>query len=365
MMPRKGFEKVKCDEARPECLRCRTSARVCGGYRAPPPGSFSWDSLLRIRPSTIPGAVANNAELRGLDFFRCIVAPALTNPLGNSFWKRTVCQLAVQEPATRYAVLAIGSLYQQFDLSSDDPPTSNEYHLAVCYYNKALRQVATSEHLDAETILQISILFICIEFLRGNAIAAIEHCRHGIHILDSIEQTSPDTSAIIHHLSIFPFFFGATPSHFPALRITKYPSNHLHDLPRAVETLDCLMSESTRLVRAFDPYRLGTIDMAELPCLLKTTQHKLGRDLDTWYTKFSTLIQNSKSNNETRGLLRILEMRWNVCKIWVHIASHQDETFCDTFRDEFKRKLTRLATGRPLTGHPSHPIYALNAYLNI
>ncbi|KAI0190496.1 C6 zinc finger domain-containing protein [Xylaria flabelliformis] len=350
MMPRKGFEKVrsgcttckarkvKCDEARPECLRCRTSARICGGYRAPPPGSFSWNSLLQIRPSTIPCSAANNnAELRGLDFFRCIVAPALTNPLGNSFWKYTVCQLAIQEPATKYAVLAIGSLYEHFDLSSDDSSTSNEYRLAVHYYNKALRQVATSEHLDAEAVLRISILFICIEFLRGNAIAAIKHCRHGIHILDSIEQASPDTSAIIHHLSIFPFFFGATPSDFPAPRITKYASNHLHDLPRAVERLDCLMSESTRLVRAFDPYRLGIIDMAEVPCSLITTQHELGRDLDAWYTHFFTLIQNSKSNVENRGLLRILEMRWNVCKIWVHIASHQDETFCDTFRNGFER----------------------------
>ncbi|KAI0858789.1 hypothetical protein F4860DRAFT_526704 [Xylaria cubensis] len=350
MTPRKGFEKVrsgcitckarkvKCDEARPECLRCRTSARICGGYRAPPPGSFSWNSLLQIRPSTIPCSVANNnAELRGLDFFRCIVAPALTNPLGNSFWKYTVCQLAVQEPATRYAVLAIGSLYEHFDLSSDDAPTSNEYLSAVRYYNKALRHVATSEHLDAEIILRISILFICIEFLRGNAIAAIKHCRHGIHILDSIEQASPDTSAIIHHLSIFPFFFGATPSDFPALRITKHPSDHLPDLPRAVETLDCLMSESTRLVRAFDPYRLGIIDMAEVPCSLITTQHELARDLDTWHTQFSSLIQDSKSNDENQGLLRILEMRWNVCKIWVHIASHQDEMFCDTFRDEFER----------------------------
>ncbi|KAI0551741.1 hypothetical protein F4679DRAFT_593167 [Xylaria curta] len=353
MMPRKGFEKVrsgcitckarkvKCDEARPECLRCRTSARICGGYRAPPPGSFSWSSLLQIRPSTIPCSAANSAELRGLDFFRCVVAPALTNPLGNSFWKRTVCQLALQEPATRYAVLAIGSLYEQFDLSSDAPPTSN-------------KQVATSEHLDAETILRISILFTCIEFLRGNAIAAIEHCRHGIHILDSIQQASPDTSAIIHHLSIFPFFFGATPSDFPPLRITKYPSNHCYDLSRAAETLDCLMSESTRLVRAFDPYRLGTIDMAEIPCSLITTQHELERDLDTWYTQFSILIQNSKLNDENRALLRILEMRWNVCKIWGRIASHLDEMFCDTFRDQFER-IVQLAREEAASRSSSEP----------
>ncbi|KAI0451261.1 hypothetical protein F5B21DRAFT_388523 [Xylaria acuta] len=368
-MPRKGFEKarsgcitckarkVKCDEAWPECLRCRISARICGGYRPPPPGSFSWNSLLQIRPSTIPCSGSSSAELRGLDFFRCIVAPALTNPLGNSFWKRSVCQVAVQEPATRYAVLAIGSLYERFDPLPDDPSTSDAYRAAVRYYNKALREVATSEHLGADTVLLISILFTCVEFLRGNAIAAIEHCRHAIHILSSTTQASPDTSAIIHHLSIFPLFFGATLSDFPPLRNPKGPSHHIHDLPRAVETLDWLMSKSVRLVRTFDPYRLGAIDIAEIPSSLILTQHELCRDLETWYTKFSALVQNFKPNDENRALLRILEMRWNICKIWVNIASYQDETFCDTFRDEFECiiKLAREDAASRSLSEPERP----------
>lgn len=167
---------MKCDEGRPECLRCQTSGRVCEGYRAPPLGSFSWSSLLEVRPSTIPSSESSIAELRSLDFFRCIVAPALTSPLGKSFWTHPVCQLAIQEPATRHAVLSISLLYERFAHSTIST-SSNRQDLAVRYYNKAMRQIATSKYLDADTTLLISILFICIEFLRGNHFSAIEHCR--------------------------------------------------------------------------------------------------------------------------------------------------------------------------------------------
>ncbi|KAI3321864.1 hypothetical protein HD806DRAFT_502160 [Xylariaceae sp. AK1471] len=346
--PRKGFEKVrtgcitckarkvKCDENQPHCLRCRSTGRICAGYRTPPPGSFSWDNLLRVRPSTIPSA-SSSTELRGLDFFRCIVAPALTGPWGNSFWIRQVLQRAIQEEATRQAVLAISSLYERFDPLSYDSSFSDEHTVAVRYYNRALKQVATSKHLDADAVLFLSILFTSIEFLRGNAKAAIEHCRHGIHILKTTKQASSDMSAIFHHLSVFPYFFGATPSDFPLLQNLDYPNHHIQNLSQAVEILDCLLSSCVRLVRAFDPYRLGTVDVAKLPPLLIVAQQELRQELDTWHAGFSTFRQGLESNDKNRSVYRILEMRWLVCKIWVDIASYQDETFCDAYRDQFER----------------------------
>ncbi|KAI1295748.1 hypothetical protein F5Y03DRAFT_371760 [Xylaria venustula] len=346
-MPRKGFEKVrtgcitckvrkvKCDEARPACRRCQAGARICGGYQAPPPGSFSWGSLLQTRPSTIPFSESSNAELRTLDFFRCIVAPALTSPLGNSFWTHPVCQLAIQEPAVRYAVLAISSLYEHFDPLVYDSSPSDEHSIAVSYYNKAMRQVATSKHLDADATLLMSILFICIEFLRGNTAAAIEHCRHGIHILGSLGCASPDIAAIVNHLRIFPFFFGATLSDFPLLHFLKYPSPSIYDLSQAIETLDFLMSRCVAILRAFDPFRLGIVDTEEIPSSLILMQQDLSRDLDIWRAEYFRFAENIEPNDDNRSHLRILEVRWHVCKIWLQISSHRDETFCDTFLTQF------------------------------
>ncbi|GAW21809.1 hypothetical protein ANO14919_113340 [Xylariales sp. No.14919] len=353
-MPRKGFEraktgcvtckkrKVKCDESWPACLRCKTSGRICGGYQVPPLGSYSWKSLLQLRPSTIPSSASNSIELRGLDFFRCIVAPALTSPLGNPFWARPVCQLAIQEPATRYAVLAISSLYERFDPFSYDFSLSNEHGLAINYYNKAMRQVATSKHLDADTALLLSVLFICIEFLRGNTSSAISHTLHGTQILRSTLQTpsdthiSPDTVAIIRHLSIFPYFFGATLSSFPPLPTPKYTGREINTLSYAIETLDSLMSRCVRILRAFDPFRLGAVDTAEIPNSLIVMQDELRQELDVWWTEFLAFKGGFKQNTENRAL-GVLEVRWYVCKIWLDIASHEDELYPDKFRDQFAR----------------------------
>ncbi|KAI0539523.1 hypothetical protein GGR58DRAFT_464603 [Xylaria digitata] len=344
-MPRKGFEKartgcitckarkVKCDESWPKCLRCKASGRVCAGYRAPPIGSFSWKSLL-LRPSILPSSTSN--ELRGLDFFRCIIAPALTSPLGNSFWTRPVCQLAIQEPATRYAVLAISSLYERFDPFSYNS-LSIEQDVAVGYYNKAMRRVATSRSLDADTGVLISILFTCIGFLRGKTHEAIAHASHGTRILTSMENPSPDIVALINHLSIFPHFFGSAAWELPPLQPPKYPSRAILSLSQAVQTLDCLMSRCVRLLRAFDPFRLGQ-DKAEIPSPLILTQYELLRELDIWYTEFSVFRENLESNTENDAFLRILEVRWYVCNIWLQIAN-QDEMFCDAiiFREKFER----------------------------
>ncbi|KAI0965731.1 hypothetical protein F4678DRAFT_316865 [Xylaria arbuscula] len=365
-MPRKGFEKVrtgcitckvrkvKCDEARPACRRCQTGARICGGYQAPPPGSFSWSSLLQARPSTIPFSESSNAELRTLDFFRCIVAPALTSPLGSSFWTHPVCQLAIQEPAARYAVLAISSLYEHFDPFVYDSSPSDGHSVAISYYNKAMRQVATSKHLDADATLLMSILFICIEFLRGNTSAAIEHCRHGINISGSLGHASSDMAAIINHLRIFPFFFGATLSDFPLLQSLNYPSHRIHSLSQAIETLDFLMSRSVAILRAFDPFRLGMVDMSEIPSSLILMQQDLSQELDMWRTEFFNFTEKLEPNDENRVHLRILEVRWHVCKIWLEISSHQDETYSDTFLDQFER-IVELAREDATCSKPSGP----------
>lgn len=78
--------KVKCKEAWPKCSRCQRGGRKCAGYREPPVGSFSWSQLLQTRPSILPLSTATSADLRRLDFFRCIVAPALAGPSKRAFW---------------------------------------------------------------------------------------------------------------------------------------------------------------------------------------------------------------------------------------------------------------------------------------
>ncbi|KAH8807395.1 hypothetical protein F5884DRAFT_341421 [Xylogone sp. PMI_703] len=346
-MPRRGFERVrtgcitckvrrvKCDEARPICLRCKTTGRKCDGYIDPPGVSFSWEELLRIRPSSLPGIGAGSEELRSLGFFRQVAAPNLSGPVSSSFWTYFVNQAVVAEPAVRYAVLAISSLYETFDdsvLYEGDNPAS--HCVAIRHYNNAIRHITTSSNAQPETVILISALFVCIEFLLGNVEAAINHCRHGIHILNS-SSSSSELSAVFRRLSVFPFFFGATLSNFPLLSSPACFADWLFETnSQAQESLDWLMSRTTRLVRAADPYRLGMISTSKYISSIARKQQRLSRQLDIWSSAFSRVKDKLTQN---KILHRILEMQYLLCKIWVDICLDREETACDAHVGEFER----------------------------
>jgi hypothetical protein len=204
---------VKCDEAGPACSRCRKSGRDCSGYEVPPTGSLSWSRLL----------VSSNtrAEERSLDLFRCIAVRVFSGPTTNPLWTRPLLQLTLQEGPARDAILAISLLYESFhDAPSFTLPGKEQRVTAVVYYNRALRHVATNNRLNTEMVLYLSILSTCVEFLRYNAPAAIQHCRHAVQILQgSDDRLPPSLSAIIRHLATFPCFSSSGPP-FP----TSHPS---------------------------------------------------------------------------------------------------------------------------------------------
>ncbi|KAI0390671.1 hypothetical protein F5Y17DRAFT_50082 [Xylariaceae sp. FL0594] len=333
--------KVKCDEGRPDCRRCLSSGRTCAGYQTRQPWTFSWGELLRARPSLVgDSSSVTKAEWQSLDFFRCTVAPALAGAVGKDFWTISVMQQVMHQSPARNAVLAISSLYRGFDHSLNDSALAHESVAPIVYYNKALKQVATTRCLDTETALLLAILFTCIEFLRGNVPDAIGHCRHGIQILRSAKKPSPDASAIFRHLSIFPFFFGASLSDFPHPPHVRHTEPCFHDTSQAAEALDDLMSRTVRLVRACDPLRFATIDSTRgPPTLLLSVQQDLRQEMDEWLSGFSATRAQQQHGMEgrNRSLCRTLEMRWLVCRIWVDIALCQDETLCDTYQTSFQR----------------------------
>lgn len=76
-------------------------------------------------PAPIPGMscyasahlsqILKGSELRSMNFFRLDVAPILSGLVEPSFWTHIVCQAAHQEQAAKHALLAISSLYENFD----------------------------------------------------------------------------------------------------------------------------------------------------------------------------------------------------------------------------------------------------------
>lgn len=208
---------------------------------------------------------------------------------------------------------------------------------AVKNYNHALKQVYLAKNLDTDVVLVTSVLFTCIEFLRGNINAAIDHCRHGTRIINRFGGMA-EILCLFRHLSIFPHFFGATIADFPSLPEPQHPSSdEFSSLAEAQETMDWLMSRCVRLVRAFDPYRNDILGGSEVPRHLLSLQLALCQELSAWMTAFGRLKSALKLDENAKSLARLLEARWQVCQVWVEITSCQDETVCDAYKDKFIR----------------------------
>ncbi|GAD94340.1 predicted protein [Paecilomyces variotii No. 5] len=177
------IRRVKCDEGKPECNRCKSTGRKCDGYALPQSPSAISKQITAVSTATAPG------EDRALEFFFHKAAPRLAGFFEGSFWKGSVLQLSLSEPAIRQAIASIGSLYEQeasFHLSPSSDGDNMRSALAVQLYNRAIRSVIEKTAADRSAIpviVMASILFACFEFLRRNGAAAETHIASGINLL--------------------------------------------------------------------------------------------------------------------------------------------------------------------------------------
>ncbi|KAH8672818.1 hypothetical protein BGZ60DRAFT_430124 [Tricladium varicosporioides] len=191
------LRRVKCDETRPQCIKCVRSGRTCDGFPAykragevvlaiaprpntnispstsPPTTTTTSNGLLPPRPvivrkprvirttppptPTEPTVIpfAPTVYLRGgLSFdeqegqyfqvFRTHTANELSGFFDSEFWTRSVLQVSHTEASIRHAVVALGALYKTLEKASESPPSSpdsnNAFDTAPDHYNFALQQ---------------------------------------------------------------------------------------------------------------------------------------------------------------------------------------------------------------------------------
>ncbi|KAF9874190.1 C6 zinc finger domain protein [Colletotrichum karsti] len=344
------IRRVKCDEARPACNRCVSTGRKCDGYVAPPNGTYSWAQLLRVCPPPPPSQSASEPELRAMSFFRTVVAPVIAGPLDGYFWTHLATQLSHQELAAKHAVLAISSLYEKFKENPMDRLVPEKNLFAVSNYNEAIRHLRTTD--NPETVLFVCILFVCIDMLRGECKGAIDHCRHGVNILNGSRPKSRFIRQYLEpafcRLGVFPFFFGVRPETFPEMEGGRPPPSPPFDTLAEVQAaLDPLLVRTIRFVRTADEYRLGD-DLTPKPDASVMQRRKdLDLELDAWHSELTTFLakktaknassSSSSSSKRDELVMLLLEMKFLVGKIWIDTCLSRGETIFDLHLDKFRR----------------------------
>ncbi|KAH0429548.1 hypothetical protein CcaCcLH18_08361 [Colletotrichum camelliae] len=329
--------------------------RKCDGYTSPPKGAYSWDELLQGNISDVAlGQSAltsgTTAEKRAISFFQRVAAPALGGSLNKHFWITVVPQVANQEPVAKHAMMAVSSLYENFtkrsrlDIASGADDQSSAF--AVWHYNEAIRLLRTTT--DRALILFVCVLFICIELLRKNSKDAVEHCRHGINILNEVRSESDfiknHVQPAIRNLSIVPYLYGADPNSFPTLGkpapATKY---NFRNISEAHQSLVCVLVRVVRFARCLSEPRLEPGRNGPDPGT-EWTEQGIVEDMDAWLEglRHFTGYIYVPAGPEERDICRLLEMRWVVGKVMLLTCRSKNEHAYDEHIDKF-RTIVELA----------------------
>ncbi|KAI0442684.1 hypothetical protein F4803DRAFT_562122 [Xylaria telfairii] len=348
------IRKVKCDEGKPHCNRCTSTGRKCDGYTPPIPTSsaLSWHRPRHLFPN-----VNSSSERRCLEFFCEVAAPVLSGPLDPYFWTHLVLQFSQMEPAVRHSVVAVGSLYEQIRHHRDMDSLPPDDNLVLSHYNAAIRHLKTMK--NESLVLLVCILFVCIEFLRGNRATATKHCQHGISILKRVEETFPWTkqylSPIFRRLSVLPFFFTVVDRSRPNLLCLDDSIPSFSSFSDAQFYLDGILGRTVRLVRRGDAYRLGhLIHEAVSPDLI--SEQDLTRTLlDDWHSNFVQLVSKSSQSESTPLHRCYMSIRYLVCRIWVETPFDFHQTAYDKHIELF-RSIVDSATALGSFDYPSQTI---------
>ncbi|KAH7175345.1 hypothetical protein EDB81DRAFT_2279 [Dactylonectria macrodidyma] len=337
------IRKVKCDEAKPHCLRCVRTGRQCDGYRATPPRSTP-EPPLAVSP--VPGlGFETDREAHAFEHYRSRSARILSGAVDAGFWGGLVLKLSAVEPAVRHAVLAVSSLHECVEVKRatgrdlDRRFAFREYGNAI----RSLRNWAQRDESSAVPLL-VCILFVCIEFLADRDAATQMHITQGRKILSGLadghspamEMVKQSLVPIYSRLSLASFLFGTRPAPIPA---------HLKsrtDVPALFTTMDearCglyfLLDEgfqfSTQAYAvAFDP----AIDEDKMRSL-QAEQQRLLSQVARWHAAFTVLTSMTPRSTASENVQNLLRIYHQAGSVWISTALQRDECAYDAHLPAF------------------------------
>ncbi|KAH7407340.1 hypothetical protein BKA64DRAFT_705748 [Cadophora sp. MPI-SDFR-AT-0126] len=351
---------VKCDEAKPACLRCRTGGFTCGGYITAP--SKFEQTVAVCRPNLLPKPATRiiqssvrqfrgtTQDQRAFDFFRSVTAPILDCHFDEDFWNYFLLQMSQAESTVWHSVLALGTLHEQGSLDDEDLRALHHRN-GLNHYNKAIAGLTKStdaESQSAEAVLVSCIVFVCVEIVLGNIKEAMSHLQGGIRIIRSLDtpgslpsfyQSSgqlikTNVVPIFHHFNDQSFVYGRTP--MPA--IEKF-LNRDDDVPTTFA--DCREARSlhTQLLSTAQHFAVKTIHPpdqgSDAYARLLLERHNLQSNIHRWSTASEQLISSSRLTKDECSKISQMKGSHRMAMIWTFNALNTDEMSFDALVHDF------------------------------
>ncbi|KAH7182334.1 uncharacterized protein B0J16DRAFT_343540 [Fusarium flagelliforme] len=206
---------LKCDEAKPSCLRCLRDKWICDGYSqsSSEPFHVNVTSFFKLplhtksdkmtsgpssslRPSLTGGVLVNTADNALYYHTREWVIPDLEMINGSrEFWYHIILPISYSNTAIKHALCALGASHQWFLASYPGNLTNLDHsidyeHQASVKYSEAFAMIqpvmAENSRTNIHTALLCCTIFICIENLHRRYANSVRHLHAGHQLLQSL-----------------------------------------------------------------------------------------------------------------------------------------------------------------------------------
>ncbi|PQE17519.1 putative UPC2 Regulatory involved in control of sterol uptake protein [Rutstroemia sp. NJR-2017a BBW] len=200
--------RVKCDETKPQCIRCQKFGRICDGYTLETP---SRGSVMLIQPR-IPAAdfytpsvslQATEEEGRYFRYFCEHTAHQLPGYFDPTFWNYIILQESHGIAPIRHAIIAIGALNKSLESAPRPHLKVNviqeidrkHHEFAVLQHLKAIQAlkqyISNSTGPQLRTALITCLLFVCFETFQGSYATSVQQTYGGLKLLRSYYACKP------------------------------------------------------------------------------------------------------------------------------------------------------------------------------
>ncbi|KAJ5170553.1 transcriptional regulator family: Fungal Specific TF [Penicillium coprophilum] len=287
----------------------------------------------------------------------------------SDFWETLIFQASAQEPAVRHAVIAVSSTHRFQHQSTTTLTKYDEECFTLRQYNKAiqhLRTNVTNNRYSLRVALITCMLFITLEYMRGQYQMAGAHLQYGMKLLSDISAPRPPSSMMPTTLSpdedfaynalvdayvrlgIQAAMFGHVASHMYI--VTKDPlSTRLpytfSSLLEARRSLDDLLNRIHCLEKHYRDHHAPQAPTNKQQML--NTQSRILADLSRWgktYTVTVARLRTSKiSGKDQMGylLLRVYhEMAEIMASVCLSPEGTESELIFDSYTDNFIKIMT-------------------------
>lgn len=359
--------KVRCDEAKPVCHRCKSTGRTCDGYGVWGGGGNTYsdrycttlnESLVCKSPKPFPASKIGRDEGDCMQWLHSKIMRGTSSFFDRTFWADLVVPTAWSVPAVAHAVVAIGAaLRGVVSRRQGLPDTQQQFTLRQ--YTKAIQllQPLLSDHHGSATtpVLVTCLLFTILEYLREQYRAAAVHLHNGLKLLKGIHSDSADrTHGIVFirpaaynraiHRAIFRVFatlhlqanlFG---NHLPDVSLLlqtteeEIPSPIFASLEEARDSLDKLLHGMLLLKRRVEGALASSGDLSF--SLIESREVGLCR-LRMWRATYETTVKRLPASDDLTVLAyKLLLNNHAMAKIiCTSMFSTSELVYCDHTND--------------------------------